>query len=651
MKKSMGRKASAMICFVSLLLTVGMTGCANTPSENSGEQSSQAISSSEISERSDSKSQSSDSSETSDEKSQSSDSSKKSDEKSQSSDSSKKSDEKSRPSGWSETSDEKSQPSGWSETSDEKSRPSGWSETSDEKSQPSESSSEESGKAYAGNFTYSQDGYGNIILTKYNGRETAPDLPSVIDGKTVTAVGESCFAGNTCIQKIVLPDTITEIGDYAFECCSNLAEIVLSDSLRSIGEGVFSACRKINAVQLPENLEVIKKGAFLYCQSIQSIELPETVRKLGNFAFSNCSSLTSVTFRGGNVRELPDRLFYSCKKLTEINIPYTLDSIGKRTFSQCQSLTSISVPGLLDSVGDYAFESCSSLTKVLINALSVSETAYAGCYQLPEEMLPKPMTAAFMDQSDTGRGSGEITRSDTAGPAAGVGSLFDEDKFSGYQIITNDEFPQWSRKYLDFCNENGIPTSRDELFYTMLYKGEVIPHFMGMTSAENHDPAMSKEAASAFGDDYEETYLMMNHGLYTELKRGRMCDDLVLYSGVYDSQLMAAAGTSQAPTLDQLKDCIGNTFTDPIMISTTTDIGVACGFSDTLFIIYASKESMDRLGAVSIDSIIGTNEKEILMAKNATYRILEVGTMAVKTTDSYNNETEINRNYIKVELL
>ena len=39
------------------------------------------------------------------------------------------------------------------------------------------------------------------------------------------------------------------------------------------------------------------------------------------------------------------------------------------------------------------------------------------------------------------------------------------------------------------------------------------------------------------------------------------------------------------------------------------------------------------------------------MSKNASYRILDVGTMAVKTLDHNDNETEIYRNYIKVELL
>ena len=130
-----------------------------------------------------------------------------------------------------------------------------------------------------------------------------------------------------------------------------------------------------------------------------------------------------------------------------------------------------------------------------------------------------------------------------------------------------------------------------------------------------------------------------------------MKDNLVLYSGVYDSQLMAAAGTGAVPTKEQLIAAIGSTFTDPVMISTTTDPEVACGFSDTLFVIYASAEAMEALGAVSIDSFINTNEKEILMCENAQYRLLDVGTMAVEGTDDYGEPTTFYRNYVTVELL
>ena len=187
---------------------------------------------------------------------------------------------------------------------------------------------------------------------------------------------------------------------------------------------------------------------------------------------------------------------------------------------------------------------------------------------------------------------------------------------------------------------------------SLRYKGEVIPHYVPMTAVQNRDPAMWAEAASTFGDDFEQLYLMMDHGLFTELARGKMEEPLILYSGLYDSQLMAAAGTDVLPTQQQLVDAIGSTFTDPIMISTTTDPGIAAGFGDTLFIIYASPEALEGLGAVCIDAVVHSQEKEILMNHNARYRILDVGNMAIQHQNPWEDEpTTLYRHYVKVELL
>ena len=57
---------------------------------------------------------------------------------------------------------------------------------------------------------------------------------------------------------------------------------------------------------------------------------------------------------------------------------------------------------------------------------------------------------------------------------------------------------------------------------------------------------------------------------------------------------------------------------------------------------------MESLGAVAIDSLIGTMEKEILMCAYAQYRILDVGTMEITPSDG---SSPLYRNYIKVELL
>ncbi len=626
------KKTTALFCVFSILLTMGMAGCGKETSEKSkGESSAQSQSVSASSESS---------TDASSENTSISGSTEKSEEKSQvSAETSERSAAAS-----SEKSAEKSQMS--SETSERSAEVS--SEESSEKvsDNKQESPAEESNPVSAGDFTYITDNNGNITMIHYNGKASAPEIPSTLDGKPVTAIGESCFAGNFMIEDISIPEGVTEIGDYAFECCSHLEKLKMPESLKVIGEGAFSGCKKMTDIDLPDNVEVIKKGAFLYCVKLTNLSLPTDLNEIGNFAFARCSSLKKVTFRGSGVKDLPDRLFYYCKKLSEVNIQHTLNSIGKRTFAGCKAMESISLSGELQSIGDFAFENCDSLSSVSIQAAHVSETAYNGCYNLPQDMLPPPEP-----DSDTNTNSGHtsynIEKPDKLGSIAGDSSLFDEEKYSHFREISNDEFSEWSQRYIEFCRENDLPVTMEEMFYTMLYKGETEYHYIPMAAVESHDPVQTADAVQNFGDDFEEMYLMINHGLYTELKRGKMCDDLVLYSGVYDSQLRAAAGTDETPTPEQLRDAIGKTFTDPIMISTSTDINISSGFSSTIFIIYASKEKINELGAVSIDSISHSNEKEVLMSKNATYRILDVGTMEL--TDS--NEKKIYRNYVKVELI
>ena len=457
------------------------------------------------------------------------------------------------------------------------------------------------------------------------------------------------------LVKVTVPEGVTAVGDYAFECCSRLEKIYLPDSLNSIGDGAFSGCGKMYLVDMQDNIETIGKGAFLFCGSLTFLRLPEKLRSVGEFAFSNCTALSDVVFRGSSITSLPDRAFYQCESLTHAAIPESVTAIGKRTFAGCSSIGSFYFPGNIGSVGEYAFADCTALTSKPVDGDFVPENAYEGVPELidsegQDDNDSEGETSFEPYVPDTADEASEMEKPAQIGSVAGKNNLFNEDDYKDFKIIGNDEFPGWSEQYIAFCEKQGVPVSSDEMVYIMLYKGEVIPHYIAMTAVQNHDPDMWKEAENFFGDDFEDTYLMMDHGLFTELRRGKMCDSLVLYSGVYDSQLQAAAGSKTTPTLEQLASVIGNTFIDPIMISTTTDIQVACNFSDTLFIIYASKDSMDRLGAVSIDSVIFTSEKEILMCGGAQYRILDVGTMEIPSEDDEGNAKTIYRNYVTVEL-
>ncbi|MBR2836411.1 MAG: leucine-rich repeat domain-containing protein [Coriobacteriales bacterium] len=513
----------------------------------------------------------------------------------------------------------------------------------------------------SGDFTYEINDEGTITLTAYTGSDSNPVIPQEIDGVSVTHIGESCFSGLLCINKVHIPEGIVSVGDYAFECCNLLQKVYFPDSLISIGDGAFSGCNHLVLADMQDGIESIGRGAFLYCSALVNLDLPANLKTLGDFAFAMCSGLMKVTFNGESLDTLPDRLFYECSNLTKISFPKSITQIGKRTFSGCGSLTYLYFAKPLTSIGEYAFEHCSSLTRVEYTADTIGKGAFFGT------QIESPDTSDADDDSannDAGNAPAqeasaqqESTQEDavpeapkTIGSYAGDKSLFDEDMFKDYVVISNDDFASWCEKYLA-CNSDPVPLSREITPYILLYKAEVIPRYLAMVAVQNHDPAQWAEAVNLCGDDFEQMYLMINHGLFTELSRGKMCDNLILYSGVYDSQLEAAAGTDTVPTLDQLAASVGRTFVDPVMISTTTSIEIACGFSDTLFIIYASRESMEALGAVCIDAYLHTRENEILMSANATYKILDVGTMEIQTEDYQGNPQTLVRDYLKVELL
>ncbi len=639
---------------------------------------------------------------------------------------------------------------------------------------------------YEPEYTYREKEDGTIAVTGYNGSDSALTIPASIDGKKVSEISDSAFAGLLCLKTICVPEGVTHIGNYAFECCSLLKKIYLPESLRSIGDGAFSGCGCLTLVDMQEGVKTIGNGAFLCCNSLVQLELSEALTNVGEFAFAYCEDLSSLRFNGDKVTALPDRIFYGCHSLSSLRLPDKITSVGKRAFSGCQKLQSLYFGEPLTSLGAYAFENCAKLSSLTVSArviptgmvsgcselswfsvadgtvriekeafgssgvtsisipASVTEIeagaffhvrgsltldeentsyrlidgslytpdgktllaffsadpyaeepqtectvpdgvetiasyafaeseltnvilpsslkkidAYAFAYTNIENMaIPEGVTvdpAAFGDpgqEDNTPEDSGEGEAPLEIGSVAGEKNLFREEDYAGYKQIANDNFDAWCEQYLAYNQSRGITLNTDSIPYIIRYKGEVIPHYIPMTAVQNRDPAMWTEAASAFGDDFEPLYLMMNHGLFTELARGKMEEPLILYSGLYDSQLMAAAGTDVLPTQQQLVDAIGSTFTDPIMISTTTDPGIAAGFGDTLFIIYASPETMDDLGAVCIDAVVHSQEKEILMNHNARYRILDVGNIAIQHQEPWEDEpTTLYRHYVKVELL
>lgn len=76
-------------------------------------------------------------------------------------------------------------------------------------------------------------------ITVYTGSATNLMIPSVINGYTVTSIGDDAFNNCTSLTSVIIPNSVTSIGDGAFAHCTSLANVSLPDSSCYIGVGAF----------------------------------------------------------------------------------------------------------------------------------------------------------------------------------------------------------------------------------------------------------------------------------------------------------------------------------------------------------------------------------------------------------------------------
>ena len=108
----------------------------------------------------------------------------------------------------------------------------------------------------------------------------------------------------------------------------------------------------------------IESWCFDGNKEIEIIELPDTINKIGREAFNNCWNLKTVNIPFGV--EVIDYKSFSNTAIEGITIPESVTTIINSAFSGCEELKSIVIPNSVQEIGDSVFINCNSLVSISI---------------------------------------------------------------------------------------------------------------------------------------------------------------------------------------------------------------------------------------------------------------------------------------------
>ena len=300
-------------------------------------------------------------------------------------------------------------------------------------------------------YTYTELADGTLKLTSYIGKRRYITIPSEIDGKKVSTIGKECFAYNTRLRTINLPEELKYIEESAFENCSYLLNITIPKSVISIGSSAFLNCSRLSTVGMygDSDLEIIEDYAFRNCGRLVRIDLPDNLKTLNGSAFYGCNQLKQIFISNENkyfnilnnilysedyttliyspagnseeividdrvniigvaafayykhntillhngIKEINDYAFTN-SNLVKIEIPTSVETIGSYVFYQSMKLKEVSFKenNNLVQLGSHCFRACYALETVnnfeKCNIKTISELLFYGCYNLKDIVIP-----------------------------------------------------------------------------------------------------------------------------------------------------------------------------------------------------------------------------------------------------------------------
>lgn len=162
------------------------------------------------------------------------------------------------------------------------------------------------------------------------------DLPNGI-----TSIAADAFSGCISLTNILIPSSVTSIGSNAFRACSGIESIIVNAANENYTSRECNVIIDSNdAIVLGCKNSTIPNGSLKILNRafdsipIDNVTIPNTITEIGAYAFTK-SGLTTITFNEGSNLEVIGESAFNQSRLTSIQIPPNVLSIGSLAFFYC----------------------------------------------------------------------------------------------------------------------------------------------------------------------------------------------------------------------------------------------------------------------------------------------------------------------------
>lgn len=176
-------------------------------------------------------------------------------------------------------------------------------------------------------------------------RDKKAEVTTLVVGEGITKIGITSFYEFTALTNVTLPSTLEVIdgnsaGFGAFRKCTALEQITLPSKLTTIGAMAFRECSALKEIRIPDSVTSLGDSAFMECTNLTTVKYGTGLTSTGVNSFRD-TGLRNIIF-SSTITKIDSYSFYNTK-LTKIEIPEEITSIGIRAFANCGFLTSVTV--------------------------------------------------------------------------------------------------------------------------------------------------------------------------------------------------------------------------------------------------------------------------------------------------------------------